>query len=122
MTQLIVLNCKRLAPNGSIEGVGGINQSTSAQQHFTETEAIAAIDAGRFRFEVHGISGQIACVRVNHHGSHRFLETHRDGTKTDNLGELHLCHHSTVVAPPPYRPAPIQHGHCVHNKHSEATK
>jgi hypothetical protein len=116
MSQLIVLNCKKLAPNGSIAGVGGLNKSTNAQIHYTEAEAIAAIDAGSIRFEVHDDAGHIADVRVSHHGQHRFLETHRDGVTTDNLAKLPICHHVPVhpsPVPPPYRPVPIHRGHSV---------
>lgn len=116
MTQLIVLNCKKLAPNGSIAGVGGLNKSTNAQIHDTEAQAIAAMDAGSIRLEVHDAGGHVADVRVSHHGQHRFLETHRDGVTTDNLTKLPICHHVPVQpspVPPPYRPAPIHRGHCV---------
>ena len=116
MTQLITLNCKKLAPNGSIAGVGGLNKSTNAQIHYTEAEAIAAIDVGSIHLEVHDAKGHIADVRVSHHGQHRFLETHRDGVTTDNLGRLPICDHVPVQyspVPPPYRRVPIHRGHCV---------
>lgn len=114
MTATIVLNCITRAPNGSIAKVGGIENVGGTQKHYTEAEAIAAIEAGSFRFEVHDAGGHCADVRVCHHGQHRFLETHRDGVKTDNLGNLPLCRHIPIAPTPlPYRPAPVHRGHCV---------
>ncbi len=101
---LIYLGCITHASNGSIATVGGTDSATSALKHFTEAQAIAAIDAD---------------VRVAHNGTRRFLETHRDGVVTDNLGHLPVCRHAQAVAPSrspspaPYRPAPAQRGHCV---------
>lgn len=116
---IIFLNCKNPASNGSIAGVGGTDSVTGTQNHYTEAEAIAAIDSGSIRFIDRDAAGNHAEVRVSHHGQHRFLETHRDGVKTDNLSRLPICHHATVQPTPlplPYRPAPVHRGHCVHTK------
>ncbi len=117
MPKTIVLVCRKLAHNGSIAGVGGLQKGTEALNHYTEAEAIRAIDDRLINFEVHDPAGHVAHVRVAHHGEHRFLETHRDGVKTDNLDDLPICRHvpiSPTPAPPPvYRPARQQSGHCV---------
>jgi hypothetical protein len=117
----IFLNCKNLASNGSIAGVGGMDSVTGTQKHFTEAEAIAAIDSASIRFVDRDNAGHHTEVRVSHHGQHRFLETHRDGVKTDNLECLPICHHvpvqpSPTPVPLPYRPAPVHRGHCVYTK------
>lgn len=115
MASIIRLNCKNIASNGSIAGIGGLNHSTNVQNHYTEAQAITAIDTGTLCFEVHDSTGHVAKVRVAHRGEHRFLETHRDGVKTDNLENLPVCHHAVhpTPVPLPYRPAPVQRGHCV---------
>ena len=114
---MIYLVCITHAPNGSIAAVGGNDSATGTLRHFTEAQAIAAIDAGTERFAVRDDKGHQADVRVAHNGTRRFLETHRDGFVTDNLGRLPVCRHSQSVAPSPspapYRPAPVQRGHCV---------
>jgi len=110
---MIYLNCIKHAPNGSIAAVGGVDHATGTQKHFTEAEAIAAIDAGTEKFAVRDAAGHQADVRAAHHGTHRFLETHRDGVKTDNLGQLPVCHHAPAPKPVPYRPAPVHRGHAV---------
>jgi hypothetical protein len=111
---MIYLNCIKHAPNGSIAVVGGTHGVNGAQKHYNEAEAIAAIDVGTESFVVRDASGHEASVRVAHHGSRQFLETHRDGVKTDNLGLLPTCHHVPVSpVPPPYRPVPVHRGHPV---------
>jgi hypothetical protein len=111
---MIYLNCIRHAPNGSIAAVGGVDSATGERKHYTEAMAIAAINAGTETFAVQDAAGHEAAVRVAHHGTRHFLETHRDGVETDNLGRLPLCHHNLVnPAPPPYRPAPVHRGHAV---------
>jgi hypothetical protein len=111
---MIYLNCIRRAPNGSIAAVGGIDSATGTQKHYTEAMAIAAINAGTETFAVRDGGGHQASVRVAHHGEHHFLETHRDGVKTDNLGLLPTCQHEAPSqTPPPYRPAPVHRGHGV---------
>lgn len=111
---MIYLNCIRLAPNGSIAVVGGTSAVNGAQKHYTEAEAISAINAGAESFVVRDADGHEANVRVAHHSDRQFLETHRDGVKTDNLGQLPTCHHVPVSsAPPPYRPVPVHRGHPV---------
>jgi hypothetical protein len=111
---MIYLNCIRHAPNGSIAAVGGIDSATGTQKHYTEAMASAAINAGTEVFAVRDGSGHQADVRVAHRGSHHFLETHRDGVKTDNLGRLPACHHDAPSpVPPPHRPTPVHRGHAV---------
>lgn len=114
---MIYLGCITHASNGSIATVGGTDSATGVLKHFTEAQAIAAIDAGTERFAVRDDKGHQADVRVAHNGTRRFLETHRDGVVTDNLGRLPVCRHAQAVAPSPspapYRPAPVQRGHCV---------
>ena len=113
---MIYLNCIKHAPNGSIAIVGGTDGVNGTQKHYTEAEAIEAIDAGTESFLVRDASGHHASVRVAHNGVRHFLETHRDGVKTDNLGRLPICHHMPIPAPiptPPYRPVPVQRGHAV---------
>ncbi len=112
---MIYLNCIRRAPNGSIAVVGGIDSVTGTQKHYTEAMAIAAINAGTEAFVVRDGNGHQADVRVAHHGGHHFLETHRDGVKTDNLGRLPTCQHDapSPVLPTPYRPTPVHRGHAV---------
>lgn len=111
---MIYLNCIKHAPNGSIAAVGGTDGINGPQRHYTEAEAIAAIDGETETFVVRDFGGHEARVRVAHHGTRRFLETHRDEVKTDNLSHLPTCHHFPVVpAPQPYRPAPIHRGHAV---------
>ena len=112
---LIYLGCITHASNGSIATVGGTDSATGALKHFTEAQAIAAIDAGTEKFAVRDDKGHQADVRVAHNVTRRFLETHRDGVVTDNLGHLPVCRHAQAVAPSPapYRPAPVQRGHCV---------
>jgi hypothetical protein len=111
---MIYLNCIKHAPNGSIAAVGGTDGVNGTQKHYTEAEAIAAIDNGTASFVVRDASGHEASVRVAHHGSHRFLETHRDGVKTDNLSRLPVCHHVPAAPiPQPYRPVPVHRGHAV---------
>ena len=111
---MIYLNCIRHAPNGSIATVGGVDSATGEQKHYTEPMAIAAINASTETFAVKDTAGHEASVRVAHHGTRYFLETHRDGVKTDNLGRLPVCRHNVVTpAPPPYRPAPVHRGHAV---------
>jgi hypothetical protein len=91
---MIYLNCIKHAPNESIAAVGGTDGINGTQRHYTEGEAIAAINAGTESFVVLDSSGHEANVRVAHHGGRQFLETHRDGVKTDNLGQLPICHHA----------------------------
>ncbi len=126
MAKTIVLVCKRLAQNKSIAGVGGTDKTTGSLNHYTEVEAIKAIDDDTIDFEVHDSSRHVARVRVARHGSHRFLETHRDHVKTDNLDELPVCKHVPVYptppAPPIYRPARPQSGHCVATRSSGVRK
>lgn len=111
---MIYLNCIRHAPNGTIAAVGGVDNATGTQKHFTEAMAITAINAGTETFAVRDAGGHEAAVRVAHHGGRYFLETHRDGVKTDNLTRLPVCHHNAVdPAPPPCRPAPVHRGHAV---------
>jgi hypothetical protein len=114
---LIYLGCTTHATNGSIATVGGTDGVTGVLKHFTEAQAIAAIDAGTEIFAVRDDKGHQADVRVAHNGTRRFLETHRDGVVTDNLGHLPVCRHVQAVAPSPspapYRPTPVQRGHCV---------
>lgn len=118
----IFLNCKKLAPTGSIAGVGGLDNA-GTQVHFTEAQAIAAIDNGTTRFVDRDSSGHQAEVRVAHRGQHRFLETHRDGVPTDNLGHLPVCHHAPLQPTPlPYRPAPVHRGHCVYTRNVGRSK
>ena len=114
---MIYLSCITHASNGSIATVGGTDSATGTLKHFTEAQAIAAIDAGTERFAVRDDKGHQADVRVAHNGNRRFLETHRDGVVTDNLGRLPVCQHAQAAAVPPapvpYRPAPVQRGHSV---------
>ncbi len=111
---MVYLNCIKHAPNGSIAVVGGMDSATGKQEHYTESMAMGFINAGTKVFVVRDDHGREAAVRVAHHGGHHFLETHRDGVKTDNLGKLPMCHHETVApAPPPYRPVPVHRGHAV---------
>jgi hypothetical protein len=113
---MIYLNCIKHAPNGSIAAVGGTDGVNGTQKHYTEAEAIAAINAGAESFVVRDTSGHEASVRVAHHGGRHFLETHRDGVKTDNLGQLPVCHHvSASPVPPPYRQVPVHRGHPVNS-------
>jgi hypothetical protein len=112
--KMIYLNCIRRAPNGSIAVVGGIDSATDTQKHYTEAMAIAAINSGTEAFVVRDGSGHQASVRVAHHGGHYFLETHRDGVKTDNLDHLPACHHNAhSPVPQPHRPTPVHRGHAV---------
>jgi hypothetical protein len=113
---MIYLNCIKRAPNGSIAVVGGTDGVTGTQKHYTEAKAIAAIDAGTESFMVRDAGGHHASVRVAHHGERYFLETHRDGVTTDNLGQLPTCHHvlpPTPMPAPTYRPVPVHRGHAV---------
>jgi hypothetical protein len=120
---MIYLNCIKHAPNGSIAAVGGTDGINGAQKHYTEAEAIAAIDVGTASFVVRDSGGDEASVRVAYHGTHRFLETHRDGVKTDNLSRLPTCHHIPVAPiPQPYRPTPVHRGHAVGTPWKAETK
>jgi hypothetical protein len=113
-SKMIYLNCIRHAPNGSIAVVGGVDSATNTQKHYTEAMAIAAINADTETFVVRDEDGHQASVRVAHHGGHYFLETHRDGVKTDNLGRLPTCQHDAPSpVPPPHRPTPVHRGHAV---------
>ena len=94
---MIYLGCITHASKGSIATVGGTDSATGALKHFTEAQAIAAIDAGMERFAVRDDKGHQADVRVTHNGTRRFLETRRDGVVTDNRGRLPVCRHAQVV-------------------------
>lgn len=110
---MIYLNCVKHASNGSIAEVGGTDGVAGTQKHYTEEQAISVIIAGTLQFKVRDANGHEADVRVAHHGNHKFLETHRDGVKTDNLGRLPMCHHLPTPPPQPYRPVPVHRGHAV---------
>ncbi len=114
---MIYLNCITHAANGSIAKVGGTDGIGGPQKHYTEAEAITALLNGTLTMKVRDAGGHEADVRVAHRGIHRFLETHRDGVTTDNLGHLPTCHHLPTPAPTPqpYRPAPIHRGHAVNS-------
>lgn len=118
MPTIFYLKCKKLSANGSIAEVGGVEAGTGLHKHFTEAEAISDIDKGRIKFRVRDAAGNEVEVRVCHHGSHRFLETHRDGVKTDNLERLPICQHSVITPPSHYRPSPVHRGHCVTSRNS----
>lgn len=80
----------RYDPHERIVNVGGVN-SNGERWKLTQTEAIAGIDRGEWRFYV-SRGGRTAWVVVatSRYG-HRYLKTEADGEQPDNLLSLPEC-------------------------------
>ncbi len=79
----------RQNPHERIQAVGGINPDGS-RWRLTESEAIAGIRAGKWRFWTSG-GGQSVWVMIAMHLGRPYLKTEPDGVQPDNLLALPEC-------------------------------
>jgi hypothetical protein len=72
-----------------IKNIGGVTPS-GERWKITEADAIAGMEAGKWRFWVHG-GGQSTWVIIATHLGRKYLKTEGDTTTKDNLLSLPEC-------------------------------
>jgi hypothetical protein len=79
----------RTDPHERIHGVGGVNADGS-RWYLSIDQAIAGIDAGKWRFWTNGGGKAVWVIIVTHNG-HKYLKTEADGIYPNNLLSLPEC-------------------------------
>jgi hypothetical protein len=93
MAQQVRIECINKSPRQDlhlrIQNVGGQNPD-GTRWRLSETQAIEAIEAGRYSFYVHA-GGRSVKVKVAEHEGRKYLRTEADGLRPDNLLSLPEC-------------------------------
>lgn len=79
----------RTDPHERIHGIGGIN-GNGTRWYLTESQAIADIEAGKWRFWTTA-NGKSVWVIIAAHNGHKYLKTEADGIHPNNLLALPEC-------------------------------
>ena len=79
----------RTDPHERIHGVGGVN-ADGTRWYLSIEQAIAGIDAGKWRFWTNGGGKSVWVIIVTHNG-HKYLKTEADGIYPNNLLSLPEC-------------------------------
>ena len=80
---------KRTDPHERIHGVGGVNPD-GGRWYLPLDQAIAGIEAGKWRFWTSG-GGKSVWVIIATHKGQKYLKTEPDGVQPDNLLSLPEC-------------------------------
>ena len=93
MADNVQISCIRKAnrtnPHERIQGVGGTNPD-GTRWYLTEDQAIAGIEADKWRFWSSG-GGKSVWVIIATHSGRKYLKTQPDGITPDNLLALPEC-------------------------------
>jgi len=79
----------RTDPHERIHGVGGVN-ADSTRWYLPLDQAIAGIEAGKWRFWTSGGGKRVGVIIATHNG-HKYLKTEADGIHPNNLLSLPEC-------------------------------
>ena len=84
-----VKKSSRTDPHERIHGVGGMNPS-GTRWYLSLDDAIAGIEAGKWKFWTAG-GGKSVWVIIAYHNGHKYLKTEADGVHPNNLLSLPEC-------------------------------
>jgi hypothetical protein len=84
-----ITKSNRNDPHERIHGIGGVNPA-GTRWYLPEDEAIAGIEAGKWKFWTAG-GGKSVWVVIATHLGHKYLKTEADGIHPNNLLSLPEC-------------------------------
>lgn len=86
---LCIKKTNRTDPHERIEGVGGVNPN-GTRWYLLLKDAIAGMEAGKWRFWTMGAGKSVWVIIATHNGN-KYLKTESDGIHPNNLLALQEC-------------------------------